>query len=144
MLGTAKGSVCLDCHSEGDNGYKTAGEIAQQLGKLATGMKQADELVTRAQDSGMEVSEARTDLDQARDSLTKARVSIHSLDVAKVSQDVQAGLKTTEKAHEAGTDALKERDFRRKGLGLSLIAILIMLVGLGMYIRQIEKPQART
>ncbi|HEX7286395.1 MAG TPA: cytochrome c3 family protein [Candidatus Angelobacter sp.] len=144
MLGTAKGSVCTDCHSEGDNGYKAASEIALHLGKLDTSMKQADDLVSKAQDSGMEVSEAKTDLDQARDSLTKARVTIHSLDVARVKADVEAGLKTTEKAHEAGTAALQERDFRRKGLGLSLIAILIMLVGLAMYIRQIEKPQART
>jgi predicted CXXCH cytochrome family protein len=139
MLGTGKTSVCMGCHSEGDMGYKTAAEMAQQLDQLDTRMKQADELVTRAQQSGMEVTDARTDLDQARDSLTKARVTIHGVNAGRVSQDVQAGLKNTAKAHEEGTAALKERDFRRKGLGLSLIAILIMLVGLGMYIRQIER-----
>jgi len=139
MLGTGKTSVCMGCHSEGDMGYKTAAEMAQQLEQLDTRMKQADELVNRAQQSGMEVSEAKTDLDQARDSLTKARVTIHGVNAARVSQDVQAGLKNTSKAHEEGTAALKERDYRRKGLGLSLIAILIMLAGLAMYIRQIEK-----
>jgi cytochrome c3-like protein len=139
MLGTGKGSVCLDCHSEGDQGFKTAAQMAQHLGKLNTEAQEADKIVTEAQQDGMEVSEARTELDQARDALTKARVTIHSLDAARVSQDVQSGLKNTTKAHEEGTAALKERDYRRKGLGLSLIAILIMLIGLAMYIRQIEK-----
>lgn len=139
MLGTGKTSVCMDCHSEGDAGYKAAAEMAQQLGQLDSRMKQADELVTRAQRSGMEVGEARTDLDQTRDSLTKARVTIHSLDPARVNQDVQAGLKTADKALQGGKAALAERDYRRKGLGFSLIAILIMLMGLAMYIRQIEK-----
>ncbi len=39
----------------------------------------------------------------------------------------------------AGESALAERDYRRKGLGLSLIAIFIMMIGLAMYIRQIER-----
>ncbi|HYL91850.1 MAG TPA: cytochrome c3 family protein [Alphaproteobacteria bacterium] len=139
MLGTGKKSVCLDCHSEGDAGYKAAAEMEQQIRQLDTAVKSADALITVAEDSGMEVSEARTEQDQARDSLTKARVSIHSLSVSHVNQDIQAGLKTNAKAEQAGKAALAERDFRRKGLGLSLIAILIMLLGLGLYIKQIEK-----
>lgn len=139
MLGTGKGSVCMDCHSEGDAGYKTAAEMGQQLAKLDTAVKNSDALLARAEDSGMEVSEAKIEEDQARDALMKARVSIHSLQIAKVATDIQAGLKVTEKTEQAGKAALAERDFRRKGLGVSLIAILIMLVGLGLYIRQIEK-----
>ncbi|MGE5204550.1 MAG: cytochrome c3 family protein, partial [Chlamydiota bacterium] len=139
MLGTGKDSVCMQCHSEGDAGYKEAAEIAQDLNKLDTAVKNSDALLARAEDSGMEVSEAKIEQDQARDSLTKARVSIHSLQAARVDKDIQAGLKVAAKTAQAGKEALAERDFRRKGLGVSLIAILIMLVGLAMYIRQIEK-----
>jgi len=56
-----------------------------------------------------------------------------------VNQDVDAGLKIADKVQNAGESALADRDYRRKGLGLSLIAILIMMIGLGMYIRQIER-----
>lgn len=139
MIGTGKKAVCTDCHSDGDNGFKTAGAIHAQLTKLDAAAKEAGRLITIAEDSGMEVSEARSDQEQARDALTKARVSVHSLSLPKVNEDVEAGLKVTEKARKGGESALAERDYRRKGLGLSLIAILIMMIGLGMYIRQIEK-----
>jgi hypothetical protein len=139
MIGTDKQAVCTDCHMEGDKGYKMAGAIHEQLAKLDTSLKDADQRITLAENSGMEVSEARSDQEQARDALTKARVSIHSLSLAHVNQDVDAGLKIAVKVRKAGDDALAERDYRRKGLGLSLIAILIMMVGLGLYIRQIEK-----
>jgi hypothetical protein len=109
-----------------------------QLGKLDAAVKVSKELLDKAEDSGMEVSEARTAEDQARDALTKARVTIHGLQVARLDQDIQAGMKISAKAQEAGHAALAERDYRRKGLGLSLIAIFIMVLALGLYIRQIE------
>jgi hypothetical protein len=68
-------------------------------------------------------------------------VSVHSLSLARVNEDVDAGLKVAEKSQQGGKSALAERDYRRKGLGLSLAAILIMMIGLGMYIRQIERKQ---
>jgi hypothetical protein len=139
MIGTGKKAICTDCHSDGDNGFKTATAINAQLVKLDGKLKDAGTLIATAEDSGMEISEAHTDQETARDALTKARVSIHSLSLAHVNEDVEAGLKVAEKARKGGEAALTERDYRRKGLGLSLIAILIMMVGLGMYIRQIEK-----
>jgi predicted CXXCH cytochrome family protein len=142
LLGTGNKSVCTNCHSDGDPGFKAAGEMRAQIDKLDTSLKSAKELLDKAEDSGMEVSEARTAEDQARDALTKARVTIHSLQPAKVGQDIEAGIKVSEKAQQAGTAALAERDYRRKGLGFSLIAIFIMVVALGLYIRQLEGKQA--
>jgi hypothetical protein len=86
----------------------------------------------------MDVSEARLAQDQARDSLTKARVTIHTFQAALVNEDVQAGLKIAAKDQQAGKDAMVERNHRRIGLGISLIAIGIMLAGLWLYIRKME------
>lgn len=141
MIGTSQQATCIECHSEGDNGFKAAGAIHAQLTKLDGALQEAGRLIGTAEDSGMEVSEARTDQEQARDSLTKARVSIHSLAPARVNEDVEAGLKVAAKARQGGESALAERNYRRKGLGLSLIAILIMMIGLAMYIRQIERKE---
>jgi len=139
MLGTGPQSVCSNCHTEGDAGYLAAEQLQQSLMRLAESIRQSDELLNRAESDGMEVSQARLEQDQARDSLTKARVSIHSSNPARVDQDIQAGLKlTTETLHE-GKQALAERDFRRKGLGISLLAIVLVLIGLRLYVRQIER-----
>ncbi len=86
----------------------------------------------------MEVSQAKLDPAQASDALTKARVTIHSLEVSRVDEDVQAGLKVAQKDYQASLAALAERDYRRKGLGVSLIIIVAVLVGLRLFIRQLE------
>ena len=86
----------------------------------------------------MEVSEARLGQDQARDSLTKARVTIHSFRTDLVDQDIQAGLKIAAKNLQAGKEAMVERNYRRFGFGISLIAIGIVLAGLRLYIKKIE------
>jgi hypothetical protein len=87
----------------------------------------------------MEVSDARAGQDQARDALTKARVTIHSFRKELVDQDIQDGMKITAKDMQAGKNALAERDYRRRGLGVALIFILMTVVGLFLYIRQIEE-----
>jgi hypothetical protein len=84
------------------------------------------------------VSEARLSQDQARDALTKARVTIHSFQTALVDQDIQAGMKIAAANLKAGKDAMIERNHRRIGLGLCLIAIAFMLAGLWLYMRKLE------
>lgn len=86
----------------------------------------------------MEVSEARLGQDQARDSLTKARVTIHSFRTDLVDQDIQSGLKIAAKDLQAGNEAMVERNHRRLGLGISLLAIGIVLAGLRLYIKKTE------
>ena len=112
--------------------------MLQDLTQLDGAVKAADRILGVAESSGMEVSEARTEQDQARDSLTKARVTIHSFQTELVEQDIQAGLKIAAKTQAEGQVALAERDRRRRGLGLSLGIILVVLLGLRLYIRQIE------
>jgi hypothetical protein len=55
-----------------------------------------------------------------------------------VNENISAGLKVTKKTHEGGVAALAARDYRRKGLGLSLIAILAVVLGIRFYLREIE------
>lgn len=139
MLGTGPQSVCTNCHTEGDAGYQAATQIAQQLDRLDTSVKGANEILDRAESAGMEVSDAQLEQDQARDSLTKSRVAIHSANPARVQQDVDAGLQIATKTHQEGASALKERDYRRKGLAWSLLAIVAVVIGLRLYVRQIER-----
>jgi hypothetical protein len=141
MLGTGPQSVCTNCHTAGDAGYQAAEQIQQQLGRLDASVKNADEVLNQAESAGMEVSQARLEQDQARDSLTKARVAIHSFNPGRVDQDIQAGVKITDKTHQEGVAALAERDYRRKGLGISLLAIVAVVIGLRLYIRQIESRE---
>lgn len=144
MIGTGKESVCLNCHAPGDAGYQAAEKMYDQLVRLETSIARADEVLGRAERSGMEVSQAKLEQAEARDALTKARVTIHSFQMARVEADVQAGLKVAEKTYQAGQKALAERDYRRKGLAISLVTIVLVLVGLRLYIRQLESQKSPT
>jgi hypothetical protein len=105
---------------------------------LDAAIKSAEQVVGVAESSGMEVSEARLGQDQARDSLTKARVTIHSFRTELVDEDIQAGLKIAAKNLQAGNAAMAERNHRRVGLGLSLVAIALMLLGIRLYMKKVE------
>jgi hypothetical protein len=138
MLGTGPDAVCMRCHTPGSACDQARADLQNSLTRLDEAVKGADQVLGVAESSGMEVSEARLEQDQARDSLTKARVTIHSFRTDLVDQDIQSGLKIAAKNLQAGKDALRERNYRRMGLGVSVLAILIVLLGLRLYIWQIE------
>jgi nitrate/TMAO reductase-like tetraheme cytochrome c subunit len=144
MLGTGPQSVCTNCHAEGDGGFKVAATTQQKLSGLDKAIEDADELLDRAERSGMDVSQAKLSQTQARDALTKARVSIHSATVDRILGDVQAGTKLAEQNLAAGHQALADRDYRRWGLSVSVIVILLTIVGLWLYIREIEGRSSRS
>ena len=138
MLGSGPEGVCMRCHTPGDACDRARAGFQSSLGRLDEAIKSTDRVLGVAESSGMEVSEARLGQDQARDSLTKARVTIHSFRTDLVDQDIQAGLKIAGQNLQAGQRAMVERNHRRVGLGMSLIAIGIALVGLWLYIKKIE------
>jgi hypothetical protein len=132
------GATCMTCHTPGDKCDQKRAQMLSELTQLDGSIKKADQFLAVAEAAGMDVSEARLAQDDARDSLTKARVAIHSFDTEVINPYVQAGLKIADKDLKAGQDAMIERNHRRIGLGLCLVAIAILLAGLWLYIRKIE------
>lgn len=141
MLGTGSGSICLNCHTQGDKGYEAAQLMATNLAKLDTAIGRSGEILERAERSGMEVSQPKLELMDARENLIKARVNIHAFDPKRLDDSVTKGIGITQKTYQAGVLALRERDFRRKGLAVALIIIAVVLSGLYLAIRNIEKPK---
>ncbi len=137
-LGAGPQGVCMQCHSPGDSCDQARAEILSSLTRLDDAIEDADHMLGVAESSGMEVSQARLDEDQARDALTKARVTIHSFRKELVDHDIQDGLKIAAKDLQAGKNALAERNYRRKGLALSLVAIVLVVVGLWLRIRRLD------
>ncbi len=137
-LGVGPEAVCMQCHTPGDACDQARAGLLADLSRLDKAIKDADQVLAVAESSGMEVSEARLGQNQARDWLTKARVTIHSFRKDLVEQDVQAGVSIAAKDLQAGQQAMAERNYRRVGLGMSLIAIGIVLAGLRLYIKKIE------
>jgi hypothetical protein len=133
-------SVCAQCHDATSGGGIAATRMAASLNSLTAAIKVSSEILGRATRDGMEVSEPQARLQDAQELLIKARVAVHAFDLAAVQAPVNEGLKITTETYQAGLSALKERDRRRLGLGISLITIVMTIAGLWLAIRRLEKP----
>ncbi len=135
-------SVCSQCHDQQSGGGKAASEMGALISRLQKEIDRAAEIVERARRSGMEVSESLLRLQEGRQSIVKARVAVHNSRVDAVAEPVNEGLLIAAETYQAGEKALKERDIRRVGLSISLLAIFATVVGLWMAIRSIEGQSA--
>jgi predicted CXXCH cytochrome family protein len=137
-------AVCAQCHDAGTTGANTAAEMFKLLTGLSSSLDRSDAILEQAQGSGMEVSEAQMRQIEAREELVKARVAVHAFQLAPVKASVDKGLAISAETHHAGQAALKERNFRRIGLGIALLTILITIIGLWLAIRFLESPSQGT
>jgi hypothetical protein len=95
--------------------------------------------LAKAEHAGMEVSQVRFDLNGANDALVKARTAVHAASADAVRQEADAGLAIAGKAYARALRALDDLQFRRKGLAVSLVIILVLIGGLVARIRQLER-----
>lgn len=143
MIGTGQGAVCLNCHTEGDPGFVTAGALHDDLVQLDGAIARSDELLGRAERAGVEVGEAQLAQSEARNDLLKARVGIHAVRREAVQSDIDAGLKVSAAGLQAGRNAMGEVQYRRKGLLVSVVITIFVLIGLYLTIRKIESNGGR-
>ncbi|MEX2303919.1 MAG: cytochrome c3 family protein [Bryobacterales bacterium] len=143
MLGVAEGAVCVDCHSEGETAYAVAAGMREQLDKLSGALDNAEGILEKAEQSGMEVSQGQIEMAAAHEAWIKARVQVHAFRLDAVEQDASEGLKLAQTSYETGQHALEERDFRRTGLAFSLLTIVLTMAGLWLAVRQIESGKSR-
>jgi hypothetical protein len=131
-------AVCSQCHDATSAGGIAAAEMGRQITSLEKALERSDAILTSAQQSGMEVSEALLRQREGRENLVKAAVAVHAFQTAAVHKPVEEGLAIAAETYKAGTSALEEKRFRRLGLGVSLIAIVLTMLGLWLAIRTIE------
>jgi hypothetical protein len=87
----------------------------------------------------MEVSRVRFDLVEATNALTKARSQVHLFRSSAVHAAVAEGLAVARKAAAGGEARLKERDYRQRGLFVSLGLILVSIAVLVVRIRERDR-----
>jgi Cytochrome c3 len=139
FVGLAAGSACADCHTMDDDAGKASVAIHDRLKDYEQSVAKATLTIDRAARSGMDVTDAQMQISQAMDSLTKARVRVHTARLAPVAAELDAGSKVVARANSEGDDALRERNSRRKGLLVPVLAIAAVILSLGACIRELER-----
>ena len=139
FLSIGPGGKCGECHEPGSKGAAGADAMRTDILRLDSRTRAARALLKRAAEAGMEVSRDQFELAKADEALTKARSDVHFFQPAAVRKDADEGLKVADAAHAAGVHALRERDYRRKGLTVSLVFILVAIGALLLKIRDLDR-----
>lgn len=135
----SRDGVCVECHAEDSKGDVTAAAMYGEINALKFRLEEAEQVMSEAERAGMPVSELEFQLSEAHDSLIKARTQVHSLSVSRVSEITGEGKSLAEQVLAAGRDLLAEVQYRRKGLAVSLIFILILAAGIYLKIKEVDR-----
>jgi predicted CXXCH cytochrome family protein len=138
MLGTDKDALCATCHSEGDNGHKAATAMRGGIDELKAAVAHSQERIERVENSGIDMADHALALREANNHLTLARTEMHAFDPTIVEKVLTEGMGITAKVDEAATAAQSEVAYRRTGLAISLVFIVLVVVALQMKIRTLE------
>jgi hypothetical protein len=141
MLGVGPKSTCISCHVAGDKEYRASQDMADAFARLRSRLGEARGLLESAERAGMEVSQDRFALQKAQDQLVQVKVLVHSFDRDRFVAAADEGTGVAEAGIVAGNRAFQELRQRRRGLGISLVVILAVIVGLALKLREIERPR---
>lgn len=142
MLAATGAGICVSCHNATDKNDKGAAAAAAMRGNIEqfkTRLEQTQALIGRVKNSGIEVSDDELALREAATKLTLARTEVHAFDPLRVEAVVAEATKIVDGVDQSGRRGLAELQYRRRGLGWSLSAILIVVVGIVLKLRQLDR-----
>jgi predicted CXXCH cytochrome family protein len=144
MLGSTGQAVCASCHSgAADKGAAAADRMRRGLEGLKLGIDTSGGLIARVGNAGIEVSNQELALTEARSKLTLARTEMHAANPTAVDRILTEGTTILAGVDRAGQDGVAELRYRRRGLAISLGAILLFVLALGLKVRQIDRRSHR-
>src|SRR5262249_12503702 len=133
-------AICATCHSgPDDKGAVAANAMRSGIDRLKIAIDQSAAAVSRVKNAGIEVGPQELALADARSHLTLARAEAPAFEPPRVEGVIAEGLKITDRVEAAANQGVAELRYRRLGLALSLGAILLFVVALGLKIRQLER-----
>ena len=131
--------VCVRCHVGTDTAGMAFTRMAGWIDSLQEARAGAEAVLRRAENLGMEVSQARFELEEVTTALTKARAAVHAFTLEPVRTELEAGLAVIRTSVERGEYALQDHRTRRLGLAASTGIILMLIGALILKIRQLER-----
>jgi hypothetical protein len=116
--------------------------MRNRIENLKAGIESSSTVTARIRNAGIEVSGQELALGEARSHLTLARTEMHAFKPELVDRVVDEGLTIVSGVEQADQRGLAELRFRRRGLAVSLGAILLLVVALALKVRQIDRRHA--
>jgi len=139
MLGTGEKGVCAQCHDEGSQAFQVASQMREMILDLSGKIEKAEDLLSRAFQKGVEVSDPRYQLNEVNTLLVMIRDLTHGLSLESIEEKVKEADQKAAGVISQGEEALREARRRRTGLVITLIFIFLLAIGLFLKIRRKTK-----
>ncbi len=141
---------CDGCHeapagSDRTSGLGTAQDYLRRMRELTALTARAERILLAARRGGVETRETLLEIDRAVDAQIELEVLVHTFSSAEGGAFVEKhaqGLEHARAALAGGQRALGELSARRRGLVVSLVVIVLVLIGLALKIRQLSRRRA--
>ncbi|MDP3980411.1 MAG: cytochrome c3 family protein [Chlamydiota bacterium] len=138
MLGAKKG-VCINCHTPHDKGFEAGQAMKTLLDHVENALDTANQSMHDAEGKGMDVSEAHDFFQEAKQSFYQAKTAVHTFQPDKVKVIIDKGIVSAEGATKISREAIKEHKNRRYGLGFATVLLTLLILGIYLKLRDIEK-----
>ena len=142
MVGVGKESKCIDCHTEGDEGYAVSKKLYSSLTSLKNKFDAANQKYLEVRQKGMNDVEIGFQLQDAKQALIQSRTLIHTFDTTKVGDKTKEGLGIANKASLLAQKEIDEYYTRRNGFAIATLAFLVFIIALYFKIKDKEKKDS--
>jgi len=136
-LGMGAKTVCIDCHYEGDRGWVGGQKIESLIDEVVQARVDAETLLDQAQILGMDIEDGRFLLQDYRKNYLQLRTLSHSLNMDTIGEKAAEALGQANEAKGIAEAAIGEYHYRRRGLMVSLLFSLPVILLLWVKIRQL-------
>jgi len=134
-------SPCIDCHTQGDGGWEQGKEMYEDIHSLVQKRDEAEAMLDRAENLGMDVDDGRFLLQDYRKNFLLIRTLSHTLNMEEFNTRVDEASQQAQSALKDGSEAIEEYHFRRKGLLVALLLSFPVILFLWLKIRTLGHPQ---
>ena len=142
FLNVHESSLCLECHSDGDEGYLVAESMYTDI-KDTDSLYQAAQLhLLDIQIKGMNDVDIAYLLKESKQNLIQLRTMVHTFDADQVAEKAVEGKGLSSQAIELAGDEIHEFNRRRTGFGIATLAFVLLALAVYLKIRQIDSQES--
>jgi predicted CXXCH cytochrome family protein len=142
MLSEDSSPLCYECHREkaADNTQciPTARYFYTSITSLAEESRSLGDQVHVLAEKGLDIDPLNSTVEELEDFLRQLRSRIHSFEKSEFDDVETPGRGTVEKGWQQVTDAEAEYRFRRNGLLVSLVVMVLLVVVIYLKVRELE------
>jgi len=143
LVGTDDKAVCSQCHSQGDVGFETAALMRKNLDSLDHRLEKVQQTIERAEQQGMEVSDARWKLkSEVLQARMELRTSVHAFDRKVFDPAFEKADTSLEGINRLGQEAQAEIRGRRTYYLVMTLLVTLLAIGLALKIRAINRERS--